>query len=265
MSSIAIRQIITFASDPFRGNPAFVITLDAPRPASLLQALSRHLREPVLAVLSSSGDGLHLDYVTPEGTHPGAGHATHAAAWVALHRMRPGASSLDLRLANGGTRSIRLDENGRIAVDWPVMAFSDTDAISELAVALGRAPRQTFNSTFGVIGVYDSAEDVAALKPDLALVARLKPDTLIVTAPAADADFSIRVFAPRIGLPEDPVCGTAHRILTPLWAERLGRRNLSSHQLSERGGRLYCKLDGQTVTIAGDALLLLEGTLSLPA
>lgn len=265
MSSIAIHQIITFASEPFGGNPAFVITLDAPQPASVLQGLSRQLREPVLAVLLRDGGGLRLDYVTSDGTHPGAGHATHAAAWVALHRLHPGTSSLDLRLAGGGTRLIRLDENGRISVDWPVMAFSPTDAVSELAAALGRTPRETFASTFGLIAVLETTEEVASLEPDLAAVARLRSDTVIVTASGADTDFSIRVFAPKIGLPEDPVCGTAHRILVPLWAERLGRSTLSSHQLSKRGGRLYCQLDGPTVTISGDALLFLEGSLSLSA
>ena len=105
---------------------------------------------------------------------------------------------------------------------------------------------------------------IAALQPDHAKLVKLSTDTLIVTAPATDGDFSIRVFAPKLGLPEDPVCGTAHRILVPLWAERLNRRTLVSNQLSERGGRLYCRLDKETVAIGGEATLFLDGTLSLP-
>jgi predicted PhzF superfamily epimerase YddE/YHI9 len=130
---------------------------------------------------------------------------------------------------------------------------------------LGRAPRATLDAPFGYVALFDHASDLESLTPDLEQIATLERGALIVTAPSEEADFALRVFAPKLGLPEDPVCGTAHRILVPLWAERLGRSTLSSHQLSKRGGRLYCQLDGPTVTISGDALLFLEGSLSLSA
>jgi predicted PhzF superfamily epimerase YddE/YHI9 len=83
---------------------------------------------------------------------------------------------------------------------------------------------------------------------------------VIATAPARSADFAIRVFAPKVGLPEDPVCGTAHRILTPLWAERIGRDTLMSHQLSARTGELICRLEGDMVAISGRAVTVIDGT-----
>jgi len=260
---LPIQQIVTFAGDPFCGNPAFVLTLDAPRPDSMLQALCRQLQESVLAVLWREEKAVRLGYFTPDSRHSGPGHSTHAAAWVALNRLQPDAAAIDLMLEGGGRRLARR-ENGRIAVDWPAMPFEDADAIAELTECLGRAPRETLDSSFGVIAVFDSDLEVAALVPDLAKVARLKSDTVIVTSPARDADFAIRVFAPKLGLPEDPVCGTAHRILVPLWAERLARRELVSHQLSPRGGKLYCRLDGGTVTISGEATLFIDGTVALP-
>jgi predicted PhzF superfamily epimerase YddE/YHI9 len=240
-----------------------VIILDAPRPLGLLQQVCRALGEPMIAVLEASGDDIALLCVTPEGTHPGAGHATHAAAWVALNRVRPGAAAIELSLGGGARRSVRA-EGDLVAVDWPVMPHAGVDQIVALAKCLGREPRETLDSSFGAIAIFASEEDVAALEPDLAEMERLQSDVIIATAPAHAADFAIRVFAPKLGLPEDPVCGTAHRILVPLWSRRLGRRTLVSHQLSPRGGQLFCQLDGDAVTIAGHATLFLEGELTLP-
>jgi predicted PhzF superfamily epimerase YddE/YHI9 len=151
-----------------------------------------------------------------------------------------------------------------IAVDWPIMPFSAVDEVDALEQALRHRPERTFSSSFGTIALYPSAEDVAALAPDLGRVAELGANTVIVTAPASRSDFVVRVFAPKLGLPEDPVCGTAHRIIVPYWAQRLGRTSLVSHQLSPRTGELFCELRGDVVTIAGLAAPFLEGVIRLP-
>lgn len=263
MSSIPIQQVVTFASEPFRGNPAFVLSGDKRRPLELMSAVCRHLQQGLVAVLWNDGDEIELGHVTPMGLHPGAGHVTQAAAWVAFNRLRPGATAIDFRLSGGGVRSV-WREGGMIWVDWPVMPRSEVDEIAALGAALGRVPRETLDSAFGVIAIYDGAEDVAALSPDLAKLCKLRADTVIVTAPATEADFAIRVFAPKLGLPEDPVCGTAHRILVPMWAERFDRTALVSQQLSERGGRLHCRLHDGMVAIGGAATLFLDGAINLP-
>src|SRR6185295_10618900 len=95
---ITVHQIVTYAAEPFRGNPAFVVTLDRPRAATVLSDLCAQLHEAVLAVLIPDGAEIDLRFATPTGSHPGAGHATHAAAWVALNRLRPGARELAFRL-----------------------------------------------------------------------------------------------------------------------------------------------------------------------
>ena len=261
---VPIQQIVTFATDPFCGNPAYVVTLNEPLPDALLHQLCGHLNESMIAVLASENSDLGLRFVTPTGFHTGAGHATHAAAWVALKTLRPGATSLDLRIQSGGRRAIRA-EGDLISVDWPVMPYSDADLLAPLEDALGFRPREAFISTFGAIAIFDGSEAIARLTPDLEKISKLAADTVIVTAPSDAADFAIRVFAPKLGLPEDPVCGTAHRILVPLWAARTGRRALVSHQLSERGGKLFCQLHGDIVTISGRATPFLTGSVALPA
>jgi PhzF family phenazine biosynthesis protein len=241
-----------------------VITPNEPIPDVLLHRLCRHLNESMIAVLTEENSAFDLRFATPTGFHAGAGHATHAAAWVALKTLRPGVANLDLRLQAGGRRSVRA-EGDLISVDWPVMPYSSVDMLGPLKDALGVQPSETFTSTFGVIAIFDDGKTIAGMTPDLDKIVKLAADTVIVTAPSDAADFAIRVFAPKLGLPEDPVCGTAHRILVPFWAARTGRRALSSHQLSERGGKLFCQLHGETVTISGRATPFLAGSVALPA
>jgi predicted PhzF superfamily epimerase YddE/YHI9 len=261
--SVFVDQIVTYAGDTFRGNPAFVVTFEQPRAASVLSNLCAQLHEGVLAVLIPDGAEIDLRFATPTGSHPGAGHSTHAAARVAFSRLRPGAREIAFRLEKGDRRMARVEDD-LIAVDWPVMSFSDVDQVDALAPSLGRRPERTFEAPFGTVAVYPSPQDVHLLAPDLDAVARLKTNTVIVTAPGDRSDLVIRVFAPKLGLPEDPVCGTAHRIIVPMWAKRLGKTSLVSHQLSERTGELFCEWRNDIVTIAGRAVPFLEGTLQIP-
>ena len=159
-------------------------------------------------------------------------------------------------------RRVRADGD-LIAVDWPIMPFADVDRLEALEQSLGRRPESTFEADFGVIAVFASEEEVRELAPDLQRIAALEANTVIVTAAASRSDFVIRVFAPKLGLPEDPVCGTAHRIIVPFWAKRLGRTSLVSHQVSARRGELFCELRGDVVTIAGLAVPFLEGVIRL--
>lgn len=260
---VPIQQIVTFASDPFRGNPAFVITPSAPLPASILHQLCSQLHEIMIAVVTPKDGGLGVSFVTPTGFHPGAGHATHAAAWVVLKTLKPDEASVELHLDSGMRRSVRVDGD-LISVDWTTMSYIGVDLRAPLRDALGAEPVATYESSFGAVAVFDSEETVAGLTPDLGRILDLPVDTVMATSTAQHADFAIRVFAPRLGLPEDPVCGTAHRILTPYWAAQTGRHTLVSHQLSGRGGELFCELRDDVVTISGRATPFLAGSVDLP-
>jgi predicted PhzF superfamily epimerase YddE/YHI9 len=112
--------------------------------------------------------------------------------------------------------------------------------------------------------VYDSAAEIAALKPDLTTLAKVDCWAAIVTAPGENGvDFVSRFFAPAQGVPEDPATGSSHCTLTPYWAKRLGKAELEARQLSRRGGALHCTLNGDRVGIAGRAVLYLEGTIEV--
>lgn len=258
-----IHQIVTFADEVFKGNPAFVVSLPRDAPDATLQALASQLGEPVLASLRPGDGGLtSLHFHTPEGRHGGAGHAMMAAAHVGFETM-PQETALTFIMADGSQRRIRR-EGARISVPWPLMPFHALEKRHELGAALGARPIQTFEAAFGYVAVYDDADEVEALIPDQDAVARFDRGAVIATAQGKRSDFVLRVFAPKLGLPEDPVCGTAHRILVPYWAEKLGRKVLHSEQLSPRGGDLWCALFADHVEISGHSRRFLTGAIELP-
>jgi PhzF family phenazine biosynthesis protein len=259
-----VHQVVTFASAPFRGNPAFVLSLPRAAPDSMLAAVAAELHEGVLAATwPAEGGRTALRFFTPDGPHAGAGHATLAAAHVVLARQAADAGTVAFLLADG-TERIAARDGDRIAVPWPLMPGIAVERRADLGRALGREPAETLVAPFGYVAVYGDPAEVQDLRPDMAALAGFDRGAIIATAPGDRSDLVIRVFAPKLGLPEDPVCGTAHRILAPYWATRLGRDDLHSRQLSARGGDLYCRLVGDSVSIGGQSRTFLEGVIELP-
>jgi predicted PhzF superfamily epimerase YddE/YHI9 len=265
-SQVNLFQVVTFATDPRRGNPAFV--LGDPRDASdhALAAGCAILRTDVVAVVGEpSGGDTPLRFFTAEGPHGGAGHATLAAAHIVLRdRSGVGKGSVTFHLANGDRRAARVEDD-RICVEFPAMPGSRVDRIAEMGAAMGARPRETWVSPFGYVAVFDDPSAIAAMRPDLARVSAFDRGAVIATAPGgATSDIVLRVFAPNVGLPEDPVCGTAHRIIAPYWAEKMGKTRIHSRQLSSRGGDLWCEVKGESVIIGGETSLIIDGTIRLP-
>lgn len=260
----AVHQVVTFASDPFRGNPAFVLSLEQEVPDAILQRVAGQLNEGVLGSLRPTGEGrASLLFHTRAGRHPGAGHAMMAAAHVELGRNAGTRDSAVLVLSDASERVVSR-EGERIAVPWPIMPASAVDMVTPLGAALGDVPLDTLVAPFGYVAVFSDPDSIAALAPDMQALARLDRGAVIATAPGDQSDCVIRVFAPKLGLPEDPVCGTAHRIIAPYWAGRFKRNALHSRHLSPRGGDLWCRVDGNLVVISGEALTFLTGTIELP-
>jgi predicted PhzF superfamily epimerase YddE/YHI9 len=256
-------QVVTFATDPLHGNPAFVLSGVRGIPDDALMAACTILRTDVVAVLDDAVGGMTpLRFFTAKGAHGGAGHATLAAAHVALHQDAA-TRAIRFQTSNGDRAAQR--EGERIAVEFPVMPGSRVDRVADVEAALGARPKETWVAPFGYVAIYDDAKVIAEMRPDLDRVATFDRTALIATAPGVDgADIVIRVFAPNVGLPEDPVCGTAHRIIVPYWAQRLGKKKIHSRQLSPRGGDLFCEDKGEVIVIGGDSRLVIDGTIRLP-
>jgi predicted PhzF superfamily epimerase YddE/YHI9 len=149
-------------------------------------------------------------------------------------------------------------------MDFPAWPPEPEPADPHILAALGVAPAQSFVARGRTLAVYDRAEDVAALRPDFAAMRGVPGADAIATAPGREGvDFVSRYFAPNHGVDEDAVTGSAHCVLTPYWAARLGKKQLMARQISARGGDLVCTLRGDRATIAGSAVLYLEGTITV--
>jgi predicted PhzF superfamily epimerase YddE/YHI9 len=261
-------RVVTFSVDPGRGNPAFVLTDADGASDRSLSAACAMLGADIIAVAGAEAGGeVPLKFFTQAGAHPGAGHATLAAAHIVLHGgfgARNDKAGCVFRQVNGEIRPARMG-GSRIVVDFPAMPGAFVDRTRELAAALGARPDEALVAPFGYVAVFGDAASVAALQPDLALLSAFDRNAVIATAPGAkDCDIVIRVFAPKVGLPEDPVCGTAHRIVVPYWAAKTGKRIIHSRQLSARGGELWCEDKGAQIAIAGNTCLVLDGAVRLP-
>ncbi|CAN5185167.1 PhzF family phenazine biosynthesis protein [soil metagenome] len=256
-------QVVTFATDPFRGNPAYVVVDGSLLPDTTLAAVCGLLRTEIIAVIDDAGrKEPALRIFTSAGPHAGAGHASLAAAHVVLDRgARP---DVAFKLSNGEERRA-WREDGRIALRFPAMPMTSALRNDEIADALGARPAETWISDFALIACYDTEETVAALAPDMERVSSLDRTAVVAMARSSGADdIVVRVFAPAGGLPEDPVCGTAHRIIAPYWSARLGKPIVHSRHLSPRGGDLWCNVEGRDVVIAGQSRLVITGQIELP-
>lgn len=271
---IPLFQVDAFAEAPFSGNPAAVCPLEEWLPDELMQAIAAENNLSETAFLVPRGPArFGLRWFTPAVEVDLCGHATLASAWVVFERLwgSPlGSSETGGTGAEGGervtfdTRSGALTvrrEGELLAMDFPARPAEPCRTPAGLAKALGRPPAEVRAALRDYLAVYHSEEEVRGLRPDPLRLAALDRPGVIVTAPGTERDFVSRFFAPAVGVPEDPVTGSAHCTLVPYWSERLGKRVLRARQVSARGGELLCEALGDRVGIAGRAILYLEGTL----
>jgi predicted PhzF superfamily epimerase YddE/YHI9 len=260
---LPLYQIDAFVTgEPFSGNPAAVCPLESWLPDALMQAIAAENNLSETAFFVPAGAGYHLRWFTPTTEVDLCGHATLAAACVVFGFLSPGLRTVRFHTDKAGTLCVSRDGD-LLALDFPAHPAALCPQPAGLAAALGRAPAAMLAARY-YLAVYEAPGEIAALAPDFPALARLDRPALIVTAPGeGGADFVSRVFAPALGIDEDPATGAAHCTLTPYWAARLGRTRLLARQLSRRGGALHCEFHGERVAIAGRARLYLEGTIAV--
>ncbi|HKX08332.1 MAG TPA: PhzF family phenazine biosynthesis protein [Stellaceae bacterium] len=251
-----------FAEDAFTGNPAGVCLLPHWLPTETMQAIANENAVAATAFVVSGGHGYEVRWFTPLVEEEMCGHATLGAAWVILNRVQPHLSSVVFASPAGRLEVGR--DGDRYMLDLPARPPRPVPAPAGLAEALGARPREVLRATY-FIAVFDTATELAALKPDFAALARQETPGIIATAPGADigCDIATRYFAPAKGIPEDHVTGSAHAQIVPFWAERLGRSTLEARQLSKRGGRMTCSLRGDHVRLSAPARLYMSGEIEV--
>ncbi len=262
-ATLPIYFVDAFADRPYAGNPAAICPLERWLAEPAMQAIAAEIGFSETAFVVREGEGWRIRWFTPTIEVDLVGHATLAAAFVILERIDRGRSTVRFESRSGPLIVDRRD-GGLLSMDFPARIAAPVPVPPRLVEGLGKAPVALLAATH-YLAVYDTAADVQALAPDMAVLAALDRAAVIVTAPTSPAfggDFVSRFFAPANGVPEDPVSGVAHCTLIPYWAKRLGKTHLIGRQLSKRGGTLVCEDRGERVIIAGHAALVLEGRIA---
>ena len=258
---IPIFQVDAFAKKQFAGNPAGVCPLKAWLPDATMQAIAAENNLAETAFFVREGAGFRLRWFTPTLEVDLCGHATLAAAYVLFEYLRFKKDEIAFESRSGTLKVTR--DGKRLSLDFPVIKLERSGAPPQLIEGLGTQPLEVFKAMDYMV-VLASEDDVLGVQPSWEPLAQSTGRGVIVTAPGKNVDFVSRFFAPAAGINEDPVTGSAHCMLTPYWAQRLGKKSMRAQQLSQRGGELWVKLKGDRVLIAGEVKPYLKGTITVP-
>jgi len=262
MARLPFAQVDAFADAPFTGNPAAVMPLAQWLDDAVLQAIAAENNLSETAFTVPTPDDPDADYAlrwfTPAVEVKLCGHATLASGHV-LMGSRP---AVRFRTRHAGVLTVSRDRDV-YALSLPAWTMTQR-LLPDLAAGLGGEPLESHWREGGYsLFVFSDAAAVRALTPDFPRLKSLGDIMLIATAPGDDCDIVSRVFVPGAGVDEDPVTGSAHALLTPFWAARLGRNRISAYQASARGGRLDCLWEGDRVVLAGACRTVIEGSFLL--
>ncbi len=267
LKTIPIWQVDAFADQPFTGNPAAVCILESFPSDEWMQSLAAemNLSETSFIVPTGEPNRFHLRWFTPATEVDLCGHATLAAAHTLVEQNLVDVNDPILFQTRSG--ELTCNQSGaRITLDFPsTPARDDVDSSTSNAVlaSLGLNDAIVLQTKFDLVVVLGEAEIVRTLRPDFNAMNQIETRGIMVTAPSntSGVDFVSRFFAPRCGIDEDPVTGSAHCCLAPYWGERLSKTTLVGYQMSARGGTVFCEVAGDRVLLTGSAVTVLEGRL----
>lgn len=259
---IPIYQVDAFTSEVFSGNPAAVCILDAWIDDRRLQSIAAENNLSETAYLVQNENGFDLRWFTPMTEVGLCGHATLASAFVQFVCRKWSADTIRFQTRKSGQLMVTRQEEV-LEMDFPARSAYARTPPDGLSHALGVTPKKVYGSAEDLMVVLDDEKTVVEVQPDFAALEQIDCRGIIITAQGDRCDFVSRFFAPRVGIPEDPVTGSAHCVLIPYWAKVLGKKELYALQVSKRGGELFCGLAGERVMISGKAALYLEGTITI--
>lgn len=259
---IPIYQVDAFASEVFSGNPAAVCMLDTWIDDKRLQSIAAENNLSETAFLVRNDDGFDLRWFTPTTEVTLCGHATLASAFVLFACQKWPKENIHFRTRKSG-QLVVAKRDDLLEMDFPSRPAYARTPPAGLKEALRVAPKEIFGSAEDLLVVLDSEKAVLEVQPDFGALEEVECRGTIITARGDRSDFVSRFFAPRVGIPEDPVTGSAHCVLIPYWASVLRKNDLHAFQISKRGGELFCTHVGERVKISGKAALYMEGTITI--
>lgn len=254
---LPIYQIDAFAGELFAGNPAAVVPLEQWIDDALLQSIATENNLSETAFFIPVGAHYELRWFTPTAEVRLCGHATLASAHVIYNELGDKSDRIQFETLSGSLSVVRDGDN--LVMDFPARTPELCPVPDGIAGYLGREPVECYMAGDDYLLVFDKESDIPAINPDFRALGTLDCRGVIVTAPGESADFVSRFFAPSVGVPEDPVTGSAHCALAPYWADRLGQKRVRGFQLSRRGGEVICDVRDDRVGLAGRTVKYLEG------
>lgn len=247
-------QVDAFATRAFEGNPAAVCPLQGWLDDGLMQAIAEENNLSETAFFVPSDKGFALRWFTPVKEVDLCGHATLATAHVIFEQLAYAGEVITFETRSGELFVKR--QGQQLEMDFPACPPTPCALPDLLAEGLGQRPIEVWAAD-DYLAVFDSEATVRAITPNQALLGQLDLRAVVITAPGNEVDFVSRLFAPKLGIPEDPVTGSVHCTLAPYWANRLGKTTLSARQVSKRGGSLTCTVKADRVTLTGSAVTFL--------
>ncbi|HKK46071.1 MAG TPA: PhzF family phenazine biosynthesis protein [Balneolaceae bacterium] len=257
---LSIYQVDAFSQQPFKGNPAAVCPLDEWLPDELMQNIAMENNLSETAFFVKQENDYRLRWFTPVAEVDLCGHATLASSHVLFEHLGYDADMIRFD-SNSGELQVRREDD-RLLMNFPASEVNPVDIPDFLEEAVGIPAQELYKDT-DYLYVVENEQQVRNLNPDIRLLKEADVRGIIVTAPGNEVDFVSRFFAPAVGVEEDPVTGSAHTMLTPYWSARLGNNELIARQISQRGGTIYCTLQGDRVELGGYACTILQGEISI--
>jgi len=255
-----IYQVDAFTDKIFGGNPAAVCPLDKWLPNAVMQniAMENNLSETAFYV--RDGEQYQIRWLTPTVEVDLCGHATFAAAYVLFHHENSKGRMINFYSPRSG-ELIVTKEGDLLNLNFPADEVQQVELTQELSDGFDIKPQSAFKGKTDYLLIFKNEEEIKNLKADISMISKIDARGIIVTAKGDKVDFVSRFFGPRAGVDEDPVTGSAHTTLTPFWANKLGKTELSAIQLSHRKGHLNCKYVPPRVEISGKGKLYMSGTI----
>ena len=251
MTKIKQYQVDAFANRVFEGNPAAVCPLEFWLDDDVLQSIASENNLAETAFFVPADKGFDLRWFTPVKEVNLCGHATLASAHVIFEILDYADPLIRFQTRSGELTVQR--KGDLLEMDFPALALKPCTDFDALTAALGQRPVELF-TTEDYLAVFDNEAAIRAMKPDHGRLSQLDLRAVIITAPGTEFDFVSRVFAPKYGIPEDPVTGSAHCALAPYWATRLNKNTLNARQVSARGGNIGCEVKVDRVLLSGHAV-----------
>jgi len=259
-----IFQVDAFANKPFCGNPAGVVLLGEEKADEWMLSIAREMNLSETAFVIGEKPPYNLRWCTPKVEVELCGHATLSAAHILYEREIVEKSELIKFATRSGVLTTSYID-GWIEMDFPSFAADKAIPRSAIGRALKCEPTEIYNSGENIMTVFNDPEKIYSLSPDFDLINQLNAQGVIATSlsDVAEFDFISRYFAPRVGIDEDPVTGSAHCSLGPYWGEILNKNVLRAKQVSDRGGELQIRIKNGRTFIRGQAVTVFSGTIQI--